>query len=345
MRAFIQKHPGATVFGLLAGLLLLYEIVSSFVAYTTDAFVVTDVVVAAPQVAGPVAKVAVERNQPIAAGDTLFTIDPTPFQFRVDELKAQLALAKASHAKAVDEAAAAGSTVQAAQATLADAEMRYRRLAAIQNSGAVTVQAVDDAKRDYDTAAAHVAELTALLQTAQQDIAVQLAAIGAAEASLAKAEYDLAQTRIVSSVAGNVAPYEVKEGDYVDVGTPVMAVVADRGWRIVANLPDYYLGALKVGQPVWVHVSSDPWRLHRATVRSVPRGISRQPDPIGVLPYVSPTTEWIRLPRRFPIEIEIGDFVGRVPLFSGSDARVLLWANTFAADAAPAAGSQEAATR
>ena len=174
---------------------------------------------------------------------------------------------------------------------------------------------------------------------------MQLAAIGAAQASLAKAEYDLAQTRVVSSVAGSVAPYEIKEGDFVNIGTPVMAVVADRGWRIVANLPDYYLGALTVGQTVWVHVSSDPWRLHRATIRSIPRGISRQPDPLGVLPYVSPTTEWIRLPRRFPVEVDIEGFVGRVPLFSGADARVLMWANTFATDAAPAAGSQEPATQ
>lgn len=345
MRAFFARHPGASVFGLLAGLLVLYEIVSSFVAYTTDAFVVTDVVVAAPQVAGPVASVAVQRNQTVAAGDLLFSIDPTPFQYRMEELKAELALAEANHAKALDQAAAAASVVKSAQATLDDAQMRFRRLAAIQDSGAVTVQAVDDAKRDFDTASARVEELTALQATAQQDIAVQLAAIGAAKASLAKAEYDLAQTRVVSSVAGTVAPYEVKEGDFVDVGTPVMAVVADRGWRIVANLPDYYLGALEVGQPVLVHISTDPWRLHRATVRSVPRGISRRPDPIGVLPYVSPTTEWIRLPRRFPIEVDITGFVGEVPLFSGADARVLLWANTFATDPAPAAGSQQPAVQ
>jgi multidrug efflux system membrane fusion protein len=345
VRAFFARHPGASVFGLLAGLLVLYEIVASFVAYTTDAFVVTDVVVVAPQVAGPVAAVAVKRNQTIAAGALLFSIDPTPFQFRVDELKAELALAQANHAKALDQASAAASVVKSAQATLDDAQMRFQRLAAIQTSGAVTVQAVDDAKRDFDTAAARVAELTALEQTARQDIAVQLAAIGAAQASLAKADYDLAQTRVVSSVAGTVAPYEVKEGDFVGIGTPVMAVVGDRGWRIVANLPDYYLGALEVGQPVWVHVSSDPWRLHRASVRSVPRGISRQPDALRVLPYVSPTTEWIRLPRRFPVEIDIEGFVGRVPLFSGADARVLMWANTFATRPAPAPGSQEPARR
>lgn len=345
MRAFFARHPGASVFGLLAGLLVLYEIIASFVAYTTDAFVVTDVVVVAPQVAGPVAAVAVKRNQTIAAGALLFSIDPTPFQFRVDELKAELALAQASHAKALDQATAAASVVKSAQATFEDAEMRFRRLAAIQTSGAVTVQAVDDAKRDFDTAAARVAELTALQQTAEQDIAVQLAAIGAAQAALARADYDLAQTRVVSSIAGTVAPYEVKEGDFVGIGTPVMAVVGDHGWRIVANLPDYYLGALEVGQPVWVHVSSDPWRLHRASVRSVPRGISRQPDALRVLPYVSPTTEWIRLPRRFPVEIDIEGFVGRVPLFSGADARVLMWANTFATRPAPTPGSQEPARR
>jgi len=335
VRGFIQRHPGASVFALLAALFVVYEIVASFVAYTSDAFVLSDVMIVAPQVEGPIKRIAVERNQPVAAGELLFEIDPEPFQLKVDAAEAALRLAEANYEKALTQVPSAGDAVKEAQAVLDDARLTYQRLAAIVASGAVTEQHVDDAKRDMDQAAAHVAELSAMRQTAQSDVLVQEAQIAVAKAELALAEYDLARTSIVAAVAGTVAPYTAKVGDYAKVATPVMAVVADDGWRIVANLPDYYLGVIRPGQPVLVHLASDPWRIHRATVRSVPRGISREQEELGVLPYVSPTTEWIRLPRRFPVEIEIAGLARRLPLFSGADARVVMLADTFAVPEAP----------
>jgi membrane fusion protein, multidrug efflux system len=46
---------------------------------------------------------------------------------------------------------------------------------------------------------------------------------------------------------------------------------------------------------------------------------------VNVVPYVSPTTDWIRLPRRFPVEIDLGDLPKRERLYLGADARVLIW--------------------
>ena len=329
MRKWVQAHPGASVFWLLAGLFAIYEIATSFVAYTADAYVTSDVIVAAPQVAGPLKTIAVARNQQVAAGDLLFEIDPALFALKVSQLEAQRDLARTRHAKALSSAAAAGDAVTEAQAVLSDARLTYERLAKIVDSGAVTQQRVDDAKRDFDQAQAHVAELKAMAEAAARDIAVQAGEIAVAEAELAVAEYDLAQTRVTAGSAGFVAPYQAKAGDYIEVGQPVLAVITTTDWRIVANLPDYYLGVIRPGQPVLVQISTDPWRLHWATVRSVPRGISRTPEPENVLPYVTPTTEWIRLPRRFPVEIDLGDLPERYPMYSASDARIVLWADTF----------------
>lgn len=335
MREWVQRHPGWTVFAVLVGLFALYEIFASFVAYTADAFVLSDIIVVAPEVAGPITTVAVARNQAVKAGDLLFEIDPTPFALKVQQYKAAVELAKANHQKATTEVAAARDAITEAEATLGDAELTYQRLAAILASGAVTVQRVDDARRDLDTAKARVAELKADQETASQDVLVEIANIAVAEADLAEAEYGLSRTRITAAADGVVAPYQVKAGDYATVGSAVMAIVASRGWRVIANLPDYYLGVIRPGQRAWVHISTDPWRFHEATILSVPRGIARDPTELGVLPYVAPTTEWIRLPRRFPVEVRISDLADSVPLFSGSDARVLTFANTFARPAAP----------
>ena len=47
-----------------------------------------------PQVRGKVITLDAESNIPLKAGDKLFTIDPTPYQAKVDDIKSQLVLAE-----------------------------------------------------------------------------------------------------------------------------------------------------------------------------------------------------------------------------------------------------------
>src|ERR1700754_1288960 len=58
------------------GLFVAYEIASSFIAYTADAYVESDLVAVAPQVTGRIIGVNVIDNQNVAEGDLLATIDP-----------------------------------------------------------------------------------------------------------------------------------------------------------------------------------------------------------------------------------------------------------------------------
>ncbi len=62
------------------GIFVAYEIVTSFIAYTSDAYVQSDLVAVAPQVSGRIIAVSVADNQTVAQGDLLATIDPVPFQ-------------------------------------------------------------------------------------------------------------------------------------------------------------------------------------------------------------------------------------------------------------------------
>lgn len=157
-----------------------------------------------------------------------------------------------------------------------------------------------------------------------EDLVVQRrGTLSAMKAALGVAEYNLEQTEVVSPYDGFVAPFTVRAGTYLDVGDPVMAVVDDTAWRIVANLPEENLAYVRVGQPVWFMVSSRPWRIYGGRVASISRGISRTPAPTDALPYVAPTTDWIRLSRRFPVEIAIDEGTD-IPLFMGADARVLI---------------------
>ena len=62
----------------------------------------------------------------------------------------------------------------------------------------------------------------------------------------------------------------------------------------------------------------------RGRVRSLGPAIARSATPQGVMPYVPPQTDWVRLPRRFPVEITLPGLAERIPAFRGGNASVLV---------------------
>src|ERR1700753_1870666 len=105
---------------------------------------------------------------------------------------------------------------------------------------------------------------------------------------------------------------------------PVVGIVVAYSWRIVANYKEYYLRHLVPGGLAWIWLDSDPWHLYRARIQGIAHGISRQPGSQGLVPYVSPSVNWIRLERRIPVRFTLLDSPGGDQLFMGADARVLV---------------------
>jgi multidrug efflux system membrane fusion protein len=65
--------------------------------------------------------------------------------------------------------------------------------------------------------------------------------------------------------------------------------------------------------------------LQRGHIASIGQGISRDPEAAKLLPYVAPTTDWIRLQRRFPVTILLDEPPPNMKLFMGADARTVIF--------------------
>ena len=102
----------------------------------------------------------------------------------------------------------------------------------------------------------------------------------------------------------------------------MLAIVTNNNWRVVANLPERHLYNLRVGQHIWLWIGSGPWQVHTGRIRSIAPGVPRSDEATTALPYVKPNTEWIRLPRRFPVEIDLDDSTEKSPLYMGANATV-----------------------
>jgi multidrug resistance efflux pump len=106
------------IIGLAATILLLNIVAPS----THDVRVVNYVVPVVPRVTGRVTEVPIEPNRPIKKGDVLFKIDPAPFQFKVDSLQAQLAVAQAQLNSDEAKLAAEKGRLEVETANIASAE-------------------------------------------------------------------------------------------------------------------------------------------------------------------------------------------------------------------------------
>ena len=261
----------------------------------------------------------------VQPGDLVAEIDRTPFAIAVASAEAEVKLA-ADRAKVaeigIEESQA---SVSAAQASYDDSAREKGRAESLSHAEDISAAALDNAQRNALVAAAELRKAQGLLAVAEDMVTVRHAELDAASQALAKAQYDLACTRITAPVAGRVAPLMVRAGDFMRAGDPLAAVVSRENWRIMAEVDERHLKRLQAGQTVWFTIGSDPWRLHIGRVRAVAPGIARRPTSEGVLPYIPLETNWIRLPRRFPVVVDIGDLPKTLPLYRGANARVLIW--------------------
>jgi multidrug efflux system membrane fusion protein len=293
-------------------------------AYTDDAYLTSDLVSVAPEVTGPVEAVHVTDNQWVTRGTPLFTIDPTPFRLELERARAQESEAQAQlpidQAQLDDLRAEADAAYASARLTNAN----LNRDVPLGHVGAVSAQTLDATRAAQAESEAHVHAAQAAVSRATETLRFHQVAVTSAHAATGLAEWRLSRTQVVAPVDGQITHLVLQPGDMVSPDRPVVAVVDGHAWRVEANYKEYYLRHLSPGHTAWVWLDAHPWRLYRARIQGIAHGISRDPQGVTLLPYVSPSVDWIRLQRRIPVRIILQDSPGVDGLFMGTDARTLV---------------------
>ncbi|EPR37359.1 secretion protein HlyD family protein [Desulfovibrio sp. X2] len=208
---------------------------------TDDAFIEAHVVPMSPRVAGHVARVLVDDNQDVKAGDLLVEIDPRDYQAALDAAMAAENTAKAAVAEAQAQAAASQSRLDQAQAdlvsqraALAQSKADVAQAQAMQTrdaedltrtrdmarKGAVSPQQLDHAvaaqamsaaeltasERRVDTQSAKIVQAQAAIKAASDTLRQANAQVQARKASLEKAAAETEQARLNLSYTRIVAP-------------------------------------------------------------------------------------------------------------------------------------------
>jgi multidrug efflux system membrane fusion protein len=144
-------------------------------------------------------------------------------------------------------------------------------------------------------------------------------------ADKATAEWKLSKTDVNAPADGWINNLTVRIGDTATVSIANIGIVDAHAWRIIANYKEYYIRPFAIGGTAWVWLDSAPWKLHKARITGIARGFSRDPQAPMLLPYVAPTTDWIRLQRRIPVTIVLEEPPPGGKLYMGADARAVVF--------------------
>jgi multidrug resistance efflux pump len=171
-----------------------------------------------PETPGRVEEVYVPVTGPVKQGDKLFKLDSAKQEAaletakrRVEELDAQMEMAKA-------DIAAANGQIKEAQGALQLAldDLRTKQELAQRNAGVVATRELEKLQVTVDARQGQVAAAQAGLQAAETKISTLLPAQKAsAKAALDQAQVDLDKTVIYAGLDGRLEQFVLKPGDYV----------------------------------------------------------------------------------------------------------------------------------
>jgi multidrug efflux system membrane fusion protein len=305
--------------------LALYWASGYFFAYTDDAYVTSDLVSVAPYVSGRIVSVNIVDNQTVKKGELLATIDPMPFQLALNEKQARKTEAEAQ--LAVDRDVITATQAQREDAAAKDrlASDNLRRAAPITAEGFLSRQAFDTATAKEQEAKAVLADAEASIAKAQQMLTLHQAMVATITAEIAYLQWQLEQTRLLAPADGTITQLTLRVGDQAVENKPLIGLVDAHAWRVYANYKEGVIRHMKIGHTAWVWLDTYPWQLRRATIQGIARGISREQTDRKLLPYVAPTTDWIRLERRFPVTLVLQDHSPDITLHMGADARTIIF--------------------
>jgi len=244
--------------------------------HSSDVQALRRIVEVAPRTSRPgrVTEVMVGANNPLKRGVALFTVDPQPFEFEVDRLRASLAALQQGAPElqaALDKAIAARKHAEAQTTLVLET---YEQQVEFGSFGAVSQAAVDAAKRNLEAAVQSEADARAAEERARLELTSASGDGGTAVAllrqQLADAANDLAETKVIAPCDGFVPSIDILPGQIVGAGTAVVPFVCDVDEEtrdtFVATFPQGAYPGVKAGAAAEVIFPMYPGRVFTAKV-------------------------------------------------------------------------------
>jgi multidrug resistance efflux pump len=264
MRAVVRVL--LTLILLITAGLLSYDLASYYLysPWTRDARIRANVVTVAPDVSGYVDDIRVRNNQFVHKDDVLFVIDQDRYKLALANAEAALAAANAQYQMLLEQ---------------------YQRRSKLSPGYTITIENLDNARRQSEAAAASYQQAIASRDTAA---------------------LNLKRTEVRASVNGFITNLNLAKGTYASQGQAVMALIDSDSYRVEAYFEETKIPQVKPGATAEIYLMDGSPAL-QGTVLGIARGITDQDNPNGpqLLSSINPTFTWVRLAQRIPVSLHI----------------------------------------
>ena len=150
--------------------------------------------------------------------------------------------------------------------------------------------------------------------------------VQADEAAVSLAKLDVHYCKIRAPFNGYVTNLNIAPHEYANEGRPVLTLVDDSTWYVLANYREEFLRFIKPGMAVKVYVQSYPHQAFRGHVEGLAWGIHSPgfAPAENLLPNIDPTLNWVILSQRIPVRVIIDERYPDKPLRMGQTAVVTI---------------------
>jgi len=210
----------------------------------------------------------------------------------------------------------------------ANAKQYLDRIVPLHERDFVTENDVVEARNKFKAADAAVASASSELQKAQDALGILgdvNQRVRAAQEAIEDAELNYNYCFVRAPFDGYITNLNISEGQYANVGQPVLTLVDDRNWYVLAYFREDLLDRIRPGMRADVSLLSYPGKRFQGKVQGIGWALFRQNGAtVGGLPNVEETLNWVRLNQRFPVRIVLKRGDGDHPFRMGQTAVVTI---------------------
>ena len=254
--------------------------------WTRDGQVRAQVIQVSPRVSGMVTQIAIIDNQFVHQGDLLFEIDPSPYEIKIAQHKAEL---------------------KRERVNVKGAKIEFDRVRSIvkRDKGAVSQKDLIRHEVNYLKA---------------------LAKIDAIKEKINAAQLNLTFTKVYASVDGYVSNINFYIGSQAVANRAILALIDSNSFWVFGYFRENVLSNISIGDKAKVTLMAYPDRPISGEVESIGWGIAHADGNPGsnLLPSIKPVFQWIRLAQRIPVRIKLDKLPKGVELRFGLSASVMV---------------------
>lgn len=295
---------------------------------TENAYVKSTKIAVSADIDARVDRVHVVENQRVRAGDVLVELDARDYEIEFRNAEAEITRTRSVIRQLQANYRAEVALLAEEQSRIAQLRRQYERFRQLSERGIATSQKFEEVEAELQVAERRVA-------TQRERVGQALLTIGGdparpiedhplflqAEAARDEVLLKLDKTRLRAPVDGVVTVLTLEQGEYVEEGRPLFAIVDDRRPWIEANLKETQLTHVQVGQKVAIEIDAYPGVTWEAKVASIAPSTGAE---FSILPPQNASGNWVKVVQRVPVKLSLVPGQDRPVLRSGMTADIAI---------------------